>query len=159
MDEWQVRGIPLTCLLRNVTDAEREERHIQAAGVQLLRQGGVVRPFMQLPEPEERSVLYQGPVQYWGEAASAPGIRMTWYMETQPIQDPTDVLQDIGLLCSELQSTMAVAKAESTLYAVNRLLSTAGSLLDAFNHLESDGRGSLADVPLEKTWKAVTTKR
>lgn len=82
-------------------------------------------------------------------------------MENQPIQDPTEALRETAYLCSELQSTMALAKAESTLYAVNSLLDNAVSVLDAYKRLHDSkkrGQRSLAEVPMEHLAKVWTTK-
>jgi len=161
VDEWQIRGIPLTCLLRIEADEDCKEHRIVPAYVHLLKQRGVIRPFAELPPPHTRHVLYHGPVQYSPEAAEAPGARTTWYMENQPIQDPTDDLQDLSMLCSELESIMALAKAESTLLSVSSLLSNAVSVMDSYKRLDDANRTStlaLADVPMEKiakVWKTM----
>eukprot|EP00931_Biecheleriopsis_adriatica_P030672 TRINITY_DN18060_c0_g2_i1.p1 TRINITY_DN18060_c0_g2~~TRINITY_DN18060_c0_g2_i1.p1 ORF type:complete len:1048 (-),score=210.90 TRINITY_DN18060_c0_g2_i1:19-3162(-) len=161
VDEWQVRGLPLTCLLRTEFDEESKEHRILPSNVHLLKQRGVIRPFKGLPRPDIRDILYQGPVQYAGASADMPAVRTTWYMENHHIQDPTDVLQDIALLCGELQSTMALAKAESTLFAVNGILSNAVSVLDSYKHLDDSKKRelrSLADVPVDQMAKVWTTK-
>ncbi|CAE8587449.1 unnamed protein product, partial [Polarella glacialis] len=159
VNQWQVRGIPLTSLLKAEFDEETKEQCVLPGYHCLLKQPGVVRPFLSLPPPKSRSPRYLGPVQYWGDAVEAPELRTTWYMKTMPAQDPSDLLQDIAMLCGELQSTMALAKAESTLYAVNSLLSNAVSVLESYKRLgKKTGGMSLADVPMDHISEVWTTK-
>jgi len=162
VDEWTLCGIPLTCLLRAEYDEEAQEHRILPASVQLLKQRGIVRPFSRLPLPEARTAVYHGPVQFAGAAANDPSMRTTWYMENMPIQDPTEPLREIAKLLNELQSTMAQARAESTLYAVNGLLSNALSVLESYKNLEESSRRtsqSLADVPIGQMPAAVWRAR
>mmetsp|Transcript_86553 Transcript_86553/g.242403 ORF Transcript_86553/g.242403 Transcript_86553/m.242403 type:complete len:1312 (-) Transcript_86553:80-4015(-) len=134
VSEWRLHGIPLTCLLKLERDENHEEQ-VVAVPNHLLQQKGIVRPFKEmLPKPEERVTRCQGPVQYWGDSLNDASLRTTWHMYNMPKLDPTTLLHDIAGLCGELQSTMAMAKAESTLYAVNNLLSNAVSVLEAFTH-------------------------
>lgn len=159
VNEWRVRGLPLTCLLRTEYDEESQENRILPAYVHLLKQRTVKRPFSDLPPPKDRIIQTLGPVQFSGVLASLS--RTTWYMLNEPLQDPTDSLRETAYLCGELQSTMALAKAESTLYAVNSLLQNAVSVLEAFKQLhDSKKRGtqSLADVPVEHLAKVWTTQ-
>lgn len=158
VSEWRVRGLPLTCLLRTEFEEETQEYRILPAYVHLLKQRNVRRPFVDLPPPKSRTIQTLGPVQY---TRDTPELRTTWYMENQPIQDPTEALRETAYLCSELQSTMALAKAESTLYAVNSLLDNAVSVLDAYKRLHDSkkrGQRSLAEVPMEHLAKVWTTK-
>lgn len=162
VDQWTVEGIAFTSLLRAQPDEETEELRISQARLQLLKQRGVVRPFSRLPNPEDRCTFYHGPVQYSGAAALDPTLRTTWFMENVSLQDPTELLQEISNLCCELQSTMALAKAESTIYAVNSLLSNAVSVLDSYKHLvesSETGKQTLADIPIEHMPQAWRTKR
>ncbi|CAE6920884.1 PFP-BETA1 [Symbiodinium natans] len=158
VSEWRVRGLPLTCLLRTEFEEETQEYRILPAYVHLLKQRNVRRPFVDLPPPKNRTIQTLGPVQY---TRDTPELRTTWYMENQPIQDPTEALRETAYLCSELHSTMALAKAESTLYAVNSLLDNAVSVLDAYKRLHDSkkrGQQSLAEVPMEHLAKVWTTK-
>merc|ERR1719414_2244379 len=73
-------------------------------------------------------------------------------MENFPIQDPTMALTEVSALCSELQSMMSNAKAESTLYAVNSILANAVKMLDCYKGLDASSRRSsqsLADIPMQ----------
>jgi len=137
IDQWRLGSFPLSCLLgiQVVGEGEAKEHRVVPAMVHLLKCRGIVRPFSRLPPPQDRMAVYQGPVQYWGEAADDPAMRTTWFMEAYPAQDPTQTLREISDLCGELQSAMASAKAESTLYTVNNLLQNALSVLDAYNQL------------------------
>lgn len=163
VDEWRVGGIPLTSLLSTEYDEEAEEHKILPASVQLLKQRGIVRPFLsRLPSPLVRDPVFHGPVQFWGLTALHPSQRTTWYMENMPLQDPTEALRDIERLCSELQSTMAKAQAESTLLTVNSLLSNALSVLESYKHLDETSKNttrSLADVPIEQEPQVWRTRR
>lgn len=159
VNEWRLRGLPLTCLLRTEYDEESQENRILPAYVHLLKQRTVKRPFTDLPPPKDRVIQTLGPIQFSGGLAASS--RTTWYMLNQPLQDPTDSLRETAYLCGELQSTMAVAKAESTLYAVNSLLQNAVSVLEAFKQLHDSKKKhtqSLADVPVEHLAKVWTTK-
>jgi len=154
VDDWRVCGMPLTSFLITEYDEEKEEMRFLPFVNQLLRKRGVVRPFSRLPPPEERSSITLGPVQFWGAAAEHPSFRATWHMQNMPFQDPTQMLSDISALCGQLQSTMALAKAESTLYAVNGLLSNAVSVLDSYKHLDDSSRRtseSLAELIVGQT--------
>lgn len=149
----------MTCLLRTEYDEESQENRILPAYVHLLKQRTVKRPFTDLPPPKDRVIQTLGPIQFSGGLAASS--RTTWYMLNQPLQDPTDSLRETAYLCGELQSTMAVAKAESTLYAVNSLLQNAVSVLEAFKQLHDSKKKhtqSLADVPVEHLAKVWTTK-
>lgn len=160
--EWQLRGIPLTCLLRAEPNLSTGKHRILPACLRLLKQRGIERPFKALlPPPEERSGVHQGPVQYWGDVATHPSVRTTWFMENMPLQDPTEVLQQIAGLCGELQSTMAKAKAESTMYAVNSILANALSIIDSFKQLDVSRRErtSSLEVPtaqMAQVWRTKT---
>jgi len=62
-------------------------------------------------------------------------------MENMPLQDPTELLQDIFDLCGELHSTMALASNESTMYTVNGLLSNGLSVLESYKQLCDSKKG------------------
>lgn len=156
VNEWRLRGLPLTCLLRTEYDEESQENRILPAYVHLLKQRTVKRPFTDLPPPKDRVIQTLGPIQFSGGLAASS--RTTWYMLNQPLQDPTDSLRETAYLCGELQSTMAVAKAESTLYAVNSLLQNAVSVLEAFKQLHDSKKKhtqSLAEALWELDFEAV----
>jgi len=156
MDEWRIRGIPLSCLLTATCDDLPCAHHNH-----LLKLKGVERPFTELPPPQCRVPIYHGPVQYWGGAADHPSLRTSWYMENMPAQDPTVLLHHISALCNELQAAAALAKNESTLYTVNHLLSNAVSVLDSFKQLNDSQNSktkSLADIPIQQTPLVARTK-
>merc|ERR1719356_252514 len=165
VDQWRVGGIPLTSLLSVEIDEETGETSPSSSPMQLLKQRGVTRPFTEIRAPKDRVALYHGPVQFSGLAAAFPGSRRTWAMVNFPLQDPVEKLREIAGLCSELQSTMAQAKAESTLYAVNSLLTNAVSVLDSYKTLSeasSRQKQSLADIPIEQmpqAWRTRTQKK
>jgi len=141
VDEWCVRGIPLTCLLDATSDGEHDEARIFPSSLALLNQRHIARPFTKLPPQEKRITVYHGPVQYFGDAARDPSLRTTWHMENMPLQDPTELLQDIFDLCGELHSTMALASNESTMYTVNGLLSNGLSVLESYKQLCDSKKG------------------
>ncbi|CAK0904201.1 unnamed protein product [Prorocentrum cordatum] len=152
VEQWRVGGIPLTSLLRVEIDEETGETSPSPSPIQLLKQRGVTRPFAGIRAPRDRVAIYLGPVQFSGSVAASADSRRTWAMVNFPLQDPVEKLREIAGLCSELQSTMALAKAESTLYAVNSLLTNAVSVLDSYKTLSeanSRQKQSLADIPME----------
>eukprot|EP00927_Polykrikos_kofoidii_P076426 TRINITY_DN73530_c0_g1_i1.p1 TRINITY_DN73530_c0_g1~~TRINITY_DN73530_c0_g1_i1.p1 ORF type:complete len:1421 (+),score=227.21 TRINITY_DN73530_c0_g1_i1:97-4359(+) len=151
---WSVRGIPLTCLLNAEFDVDTGEHKIMPAVLQLLKKRGVPSPIKSLPCEEERIGLYEGPVQLLGPLASEPELLARWFLEVMPSVDPTEELNEIAHLCEELQSTMLGAKVESTLMAVNSLLSNALTAIDSYKSLSDAATNrsqSLADIPLEQS--------
>merc|ERR1711971_978974 len=121
VQDWCIGAIPLTSLLKVRANEGGTEYLIEPGTLQLLRQRGIVRPFSNLPPMAERSSVYRGPLQFDGEASNDHALRSTWFLENVMKQDPTGPLLEIAVLCDELQSIIAQAKCESTLYAVNTI--------------------------------------
>jgi len=157
VEEWRVCGLPLTCLLNLDVDIESGEQKVFAASSSsyILKRGKEL-PLDVLPEPAARAIVYQGPPQYQGEDFEA---RQTWYMLQMAKESRTQQLRDIAQLCGELHSLAALAKAESTLYAVNKVLHTALSVLVAYKHLSDLNRQGKADGAAEEAmsrlWQGV----
>merc|ERR1712232_940574 len=104
----------LTRLLKTELHDQAGEYRITPARFSLLMQRSLDRPLARyLPPPEHRESVYPGPVQFSGVVAAIERGRVSWFMETAPLRDPTELLLEIAGLCGELQSTMAQARHES----------------------------------------------
>jgi len=163
VDEWRIAGIPLTSLVSIEYDEETQQHLISPAHVKLLKQRGIDRPFKRwLPRVCDRSTVFHGPTQFWGPASSHPSLRTTWYLQNMPLQDPTEHLNGIVKLCSELQSIMVQSRVESTLCAATAILGHAFEVLSSCKSLEQAQRkttATLADVPVEGPQQVYRTKR